>query len=134
VTLSSLDPTKLKSTDTLEPGARQRIQLPIESELTFFDFDRDSTVLRSLTGKVKDEFKELFKHATGASNLRISSDVQANGLVALCEKLLVLYQADDYITAFPEIQNIVPVRDPAQLDILNGHLLAALRGKNADAT
>jgi uncharacterized protein (TIGR04141 family) len=45
VTLNSLDPTKLKSTDTLEPGAakRQRTQLPIESELTFFDFDRDST-------------------------------------------------------------------------------------------
>jgi hypothetical protein len=91
--------------DTLEPGAakRQRTQLPIESELTFFDFDRDSTVLRSLTGKVKDEFKDLFKHATGASNLRISSDIQANGLAALCEQLLVLYQADDYRAAFPEI-------------------------------
>jgi uncharacterized protein (TIGR04141 family) len=134
VTLNSLDPTKLKSTDTLEPGAakRQRTQLPIESELTFFDFDRDSTVLRSLTGKVKDEFKELFKHATGASNLRISSDVQANGLVALCKKLLALYQADDYIAAFPEIQNIVPVRDPTQLDILNGRLLAALQAKDPD--
>lgn len=134
VTLNSLDPMKLKSTDTLEPGAakRQRTQLPIESELTFFDFDRDSTILRSLTGKVKDEFKELFRHATGASNLRISSDVQANGLVALCEKLLLLYQAKDYISAFPEIQNIVPVRDPTQLDVLNSHLLAALRAKNSD--
>jgi uncharacterized protein (TIGR04141 family) len=134
VTLNSLDPTKLKSTDTLEPGAakRQRTQLPIESELTFFDFDRDSTVLRSLTGKVKDEFKEFFKHATGASNLRISSDVQANGLVALCKQLLLLYQADDYKIAFPEIQNIVPVRDPAQLDLLNNHLLGALRAKNPD--
>jgi uncharacterized protein (TIGR04141 family) len=134
VTLNSLDPTKLKSTDTLEPGAakRQRTQLPIESELTFFDFDRDSTILRSLTGKVKDEFKELFKHATGASNLRISSDVQPNGLAALCENLHGLYQADDYKAAFPEIQNIVPVRDPAQLALLNEHLLQALRTKNPD--
>jgi len=57
VTLNSLDPRKLKSTDTLDPGAakRRRTQLPIESELTVFDFDRDSTILRSLTGKVRDE-------------------------------------------------------------------------------
>src|SRR3546814_1720005 len=66
VTLNSLDPHKLKSTDTLDPGAakRQRTQLPIESELTLFDFDRDSTILRSLPGQVRDEHKELFRHAT----------------------------------------------------------------------
>lgn len=134
VTLNSLDPHKLKSTDTLDPGAakRQRTQLPIESELTFFDFDRDSTILRSLTGKVRDEYKELFKHATGGSNLRISSDVAADGLAELCEKLLALYQSDDYKTAFPEIQNIAPVRDPAQVEALNGRLLEAFHARNPD--
>jgi len=37
VTLNSLDPTKLKSTDALEPGAarRRRTQVPTESDLTF---------------------------------------------------------------------------------------------------
>lgn len=134
VTLNSLDPHKLKSTDTLDPGAakRQRTQLPIESELTLFDFDRDSTILRSLTGKVRDEHKELFRHATGSSNLRISSDVAADGLLDLCEKLLGLYQSDHYKTAFPDIQNIVPVRDPAQVEALNGRLLEAFRGRNPD--
>jgi uncharacterized protein (TIGR04141 family) len=134
VTLNSLDPHKLKSTDTLDPGAakRQRTQLPIESELTFFDFDRDSTILRSLTGKVRDEHKELFRHATGGSNLRISSDVTAEGLAKLCEKLLALYQSDEYKTAFPEIQNIAPVRDPTRVEALNGRLLEAFRARNAD--
>lgn len=96
VTLNSLDPRKLKSTDTLDPGAakRQRTQLPIESELTLFDFERDSTILRSLTGKVRDEHKDLFRHATGASNLRISTDIEANELPDLCGKLLALYQSD----------------------------------------
>src|SRR5690606_34621386 len=57
VTLNSLDPTKLKSTDVLDPGAarRQRTQVPVDSDLTYFDFDRDSAILKSLTGKVKDE-------------------------------------------------------------------------------
>ncbi|MER8648772.1 DUF6119 family protein [Mesorhizobium sp. M1121] len=134
VTLNSLDPRKLKSTDTLDPGAakRQRTQLPIESELTLFDFDRDSTILRSLTGKVRDEHKDLFRHATGASNLRISTDVEAGELPDLCEKLLALYQSDAYKAAFPEIQKIVPVRDPAQIEALNGRVLAAFRARDPD--
>ncbi len=134
VTLNSLDPRKLKSTDTLDPGAakRQRTQLPIESELTLFDFDRDSTILRSLTGKVREEHKDLFRHATGASNLRISTDVEAGELPDLCEKLLALYQSEAYKAAFPEIQNIVPVRDPAQIEALNGRVLAAFRARDPD--
>lgn len=134
VTLNSLDPRKLKSTDTLDPGAakRQRTQLPIESELTLFDFDRDSTILRSLTGKVRDEHKDLFRHATGASNLRISTDVEAGALPNLCQRLLTLYKSDAYKTAFPEIQNIVPVRDPAQIEALDGRLLAAFHARDPD--
>jgi uncharacterized protein (TIGR04141 family) len=134
VTLNSLDPLKLKSTDTLDPGAakRQRTQLPIESELTLFDFDRDSTILRSLTGKVRDEHKDLFRHATGASNLRISTDIEATALPDLCEELLALYQSDAYKAAFPEIQNIAPVRDPARIDALNGRVLAAFRARDPD--
>lgn len=134
VTLNSLDPQKLKSTDTLDPGAakRQRTQLPIEAELTVFDFDRDSTILRSLTGKVHDAYKDLFRHATGASNLRISSDVTSDGLTGLCEELLGLYQSDQYKTAFPEIQNIMPVRDPTQVEALNERLMVAFRARDPE--
>ncbi|RKE85282.1 DUF6119 family protein [Rhizobium sp. AG855] len=134
VTLNSLDPQKLKSTDTLDPGAtkRRRTQIPIESELTLFDFDRDSTILRSLTGKVRDKHKELFRHATGSSNLRISTDIDSKGLLGLCEQLLGLYQSDQYKTAFPEIQNIVPVSDPAQIEMLNRQLLEAFHARNPD--
>lgn len=134
VTLNSLDPTKLKSTDVLEPGAarRQRTQVPVNSDLTYFDFDRDSAILKSLTGKVKDEHEDLFKHATGASNLRISSGVMPDGLVELCEKLLELYESDTFKTTFPDIQNIVPVRDPAVVNQLNANLLAAFRDKSDD--
>jgi uncharacterized protein (TIGR04141 family) len=132
VTLNSLDPNKLKSTDVLEPGAarRQRTQMPVDSDLTYFDFDRDATILKSLTGKVKEEYKELFKHATGAANLRISTAVAANELVGLCETLLELYASEDYRTTFPDIQNIEPVRDPVVVDALNSKLLAAFREKD----
>jgi uncharacterized protein (TIGR04141 family) len=132
VTLNSLDPEKLKSTDVLEPqGAkRQRTQLPVDSDLTFFDFDRDATILKSLTGKVKAEHKALFKHATGASNIRISSDVTPDGLPKLCAKLLELYKDETYKTSFPDIQNISPVRDPDTITALNAKLIDAFKAKS----
>jgi uncharacterized protein (TIGR04141 family) len=132
VTLNSLDPLRLKSTDVLEPGAsrRRRTQLPIESDLTFFDFDRDSTVLKSLTGKVKDEYKHLFRHATGASNLRMSSNIQSSELIELCGNLLTIYKSEEYKKTFPDIQNIIPVRDPTLIQELDEKLIAAVRSKD----
>ncbi len=131
VTLNCLDPEKLKSTDILNPNGakRQRTQSPIDSDLTFFDFDRDTTILKSLTGKVREEHKELFKHATGASSIRISSGVTPDGLPELCKTLLELYEDDSYKTTFPDIQNISPVRDPEIIDALNAKLLADFRAK-----
>jgi uncharacterized protein (TIGR04141 family) len=132
VTLNCVDPDELKSTDSLDPGMgrRQRTQLPVGSDLTLFDFDRDSSILRRLTGKVKPEYKTLYKHATGASNLRISSDVQANELAGLCSQLLQLYQSEEFKTTFSDIQNISPVRDPILVEKLNEKLIAAFRAKD----
>ncbi len=132
VTLNSVDPDKLKSLDSLKPenARRQRTQLSVGSDLTLFDFDRDSTILKSLTGKVKDELKPFFKHATGASNIRISSDVAPVGLPELCGKLLELYQDESYKTSFPDIQNVSPVRDPVVIDALNAKLISAIRAKD----
>ena len=74
--------------------------------------DRDSKILKSLPGKVKTKYQHLIKHATGASNLRISSPVPADQLAPLCTQLLELYKDETYRTTFPDIQNITPVKDP----------------------
>lgn len=68
-TLNCVDPKKLRNTDTAEPGTarRRRTQLTVSSDLTLFDIDRDSTILRSLTGKVRDEFTGVITQATGAT-------------------------------------------------------------------
>jgi len=135
VTLNCLDPVKLKSTDILEPNGakRRRTQLSMDSDLTYFDFDRDATILKSLTGKVRPEFKNFFNHASGASNIRVSSDVTPEGLPHLCGKLLELYHAKSYKTNFPDIQNIAPVRDPVVRQQLNEKLIVAFRSKDDPA-
>ncbi|MND43459.1 hypothetical protein D3C80_342540 [compost metagenome] len=58
--------------------------------------------------------------------------MEADALQDLCEKLLALYQSETYKDAFPEIQNIVPIRDPAQIETLNGRLLSAFRARDPD--
>lgn len=131
VTLNCVDPKELKSTDSLDPGMgrRQRTQLPVGSDLTLFEFDRDSSILRRLTGKVKEKHKKLLKHATGASNLRVSSDVPAAKLEGLCGELLKLYEDTEYKKTFPDIQNIMPVADPLVIQELDKKLVAALRNR-----
>ena len=134
VTLNCLDPEKLKSTDILEPSGakRQRTQMPVDSDLTYSDFDRDTTILKSLTGKVRDEYKALFGHATGASSVRITSDVTPEGLPQLCSELLELYSEEAYKTNFPDIQNISPVRDPDTIALLNAKLVETVKAKSYD--
>lgn len=55
VTLNSLDPSELKSADMVSPGTarRKRTQVAISTDLTFLDFDGNSEIIRSLTGKVR---------------------------------------------------------------------------------
>ncbi len=128
-TLNCVDPTKLKNTDTLEPGSarRQRTQHAIETELTYFDFDADNSILKSITGKVKPEHADLVKGATGASNLRITTQIEPDELRKLCARLLELYANNSYLTSFPDLQKIVPVRDPAQINTLNDALATDVR-------
>lgn len=132
VVLNCVQPDKLKSTDSLQPSGakRQRTQLSVGADLTYFDFDKDSTILKSLTGKVKDEHKKLFNHVTGSDNIRVSSAVTPQGLPDLCSKLLELYEDETYKIEFPNIQNISPVKDPEVIDKLNQKMLEAFREKD----
>ena len=132
VKMNSVDPERLKSVDSLEFGAdrRQRTQVPVDSDLTFFDFDRDKTILKSLTGTVKDKHKDLFRHPTGSSSIRISSPLAANELPSLCEKFLILYESNNYKTAFPNFHKNESVRDPSLISQLNKKLLEAFRKKD----
>lgn len=134
VTLNCIDPDELKSADTVEPGAskRRRTQIPVASNLTYLDFDKDTTVVKSLTGKVREEFKPLFKDTSGAVSLRVSMKIEPHELPKICEKLLERYNNEDYKTYFPDIDNIKPVNDPATVLQLDAKLLEAFKAKNDD--
>lgn len=133
-TLNALDPAKIKSTDILQPESakRQRIQTPMASSLNYFDIRQDESIIKKLTGAVKAEFIDLFKNATGASNLQISSKLSPDEITNLCRSLIEIYNRDDYKQSFPDIQNIVPVKDPDKINELNATLLTAFRDAPVD--
>lgn len=126
-TLNALDPEKIKSTDILEPESakRERVQSPTASNLTFFDIRHDETIVKKLTGAVKDEFRHISSNITGASSLRITSKIEPNEIIDLCSNILDLYNRTDYLQSFPDIQNIVPVKDPVKIRELDQLLLTA---------
>lgn len=133
-TLNALDPDKIKSTDTLRPekAKRERIQIPTASNLTFFDINKDESIIKKLTGAVKEEYKEFLSNVTGASNLRISSKASAHDIAALCEKIFNIYQKEDFKQTFSDIQNIIPVKDPTRIQILNEKLMDAFNVNSVD--
>ncbi len=130
VTLNCLDPSKIKNTDTLIPATsmRQRTQVSSDTDLANFDFDRNSTIVKSLTGKVREEYKDIIKSATGASHLRVGTDSVSEELPDLCAQMLELYTSDAYKDHFSDIRNIVPIRDPMVIETLNQRLIDAIRG------
>ena len=121
VTLNAVIPGELRSADMVEPGParRKRTQVPASSDLTYLDFDANSEIIKSLTGRIKTEYKELFSSASGSSSLKVSLKIPANELTERCESLLNLYNLTDYKDNFPNIDNITPIRNPD--DIQNCH-------------
>jgi uncharacterized protein (TIGR04141 family) len=132
--LNALDPEKIKSTDILEPESakRERIQSPTASNLTFFDIRQDESIVKKLTGAVREEYKDILTNITGSSSLRITSKLESSELIGLCKRILEIYNSNDYAIYFPDIQNIVPIKDPDQLSELNQLLLDAFESGPVD--
>ncbi|TCN30067.1 uncharacterized protein (TIGR04141 family) [Kribbella orskensis] len=136
VTLNCIDPDKIKNTDAVsaDSARRQRTQMPSDSDLTFFDVDSDSTILKALAGKVRAEHKGKIGSATGSNSLRITSPVDPDSLKDLLGELVGLYESDAYRTRFPSIRNIQPIKDPPLVGELNLALVEAIRSRSANVS
>ena len=128
IVLNSIDIDKLKNTDVLDPSTdrRQRTQLPFDADITYFDLAADSSVLKSLTGKVKSDYSHFAKSVTGAASLRLTTPVSADELPTVLAALLDLYGKTDYKTVFPQLQTVVPLTDPVEIAALEDKLVQAL--------
>lgn len=133
-TLNAIDPVKLRSTDTfvLETAKRERLQAPDFKELTFFDIDSDSTLIKSLTGKTLDKYQDIMTNVTGSNSVRVTNSLASTELDTLLDELLSLYKKTSYKKAFPNIDKIHPEKDPAIIRELENLLIKSIEKKNND--
>ena len=131
-TLNAIDSSKIKATETVQPdnAKRQRMQSPTADTLSFFDFNRDQSIIKTLAGKVKSEYNEWFKSATGVNSLRITSSVEVEQLPQLCRQLYDIYSKENYRQIFPDLFNIAPVKDPSVKQDLERALIDSYNGEN----
>ena len=132
--LNALDKNKIKSSDVLSPSdhsKQRRTQTVLNSNLQGHDIDGFLHILRQITGKTKEEYKELFKNVSVTSeSLKIGTEKPVEELNDLCSKIFSLYsKKEDYKKDFPEIFSIRPLKDKSEIIEKENLLVKELRKK-----
>ncbi|MGX2968133.1 DUF6119 family protein [Ursidibacter sp. B-7004-1] len=129
-TLNALDPDKsIRTIDTVFPenDKRERIQSPTFTSLSFFQFNKHESLVKSLQGKVQKQYQDIFNNITGTHYFKCNSKKELRELKTLCENLFSIFLKDDYKNSFPELTYITPISDPEKIDELNEKLLNSIK-------
>jgi uncharacterized protein (TIGR04141 family) len=118
--LRVLDSASLDST-----VIQRRTQASRESDLKDFGVDIHRELLRLASGTPTDS--TIAKAVTGKDALQMRKKLAFHELPDLCERLLNLYNATDYLRDFDFIDQIKPLYKGALTDVLDGLLFADLR-------
>lgn len=134
VSTNLLDSKTIRSADTFEfsSSKKGRTQSPNISDLYFFDIDSDTTILKSITGKVKDVHSKEFSYVTGSNNVRVNSKVSVSDMETFLASLLDIYVETNQNTDFDEyFTQIKPIVDSTS--VYEKSLFDDLTNKNTQA-
>ncbi|WGE75184.1 DUF6119 family protein [Actinobacillus equuli] len=132
-TLNALKPGEsIRTMDTVFPETdrRERIQSPNFTHLSFFQFNKHESLVKSLHGKVKDEYKDIFNNITGTLSFKCNTQKPLSELEDLCKKLFEIFSKKDYENEFPELTYIKPENDPDKIQELDKKLLSNIHASN----
>lgn len=133
--LNVLDPKKITTTKVFQPDTSLR-QLTEKSagttNLQLPHFGLSTSIVRDLSGKVKEEYEEQFSSISGGSGkaLKIKAIRDPNEFHTILKVLLERYQSEDYKTTFPELVHIQEVKDTERIVELNKKLSEAILQDN----
>lgn len=132
--LNALDPNKIRTADIASPetAMQYRSQSPVIEHWTYFDVMRDDSIIKNLKGKVLPQYQDIFNNVSGSDSFRFSSKCTPDDLPKLCEKLLSLYLSNQFKQHFPDILNVIPIKDPNLLDKLNENLIYAFHNRSIE--
>lgn len=127
VVLNSIAPNTVRSVDinVLESvPMHDRIQSTKLSKINSFNLNSERDLLRALTGKVQDRYKDkLGEIVTGADTLKIAIDIEIDHLSERLEEIYRISKLPDYKENYGFIDKISPVKDRQLCDVLNTELI-----------
>lgn len=130
-TLNAVDEESLRSVDKEEFETIQRktrTQTSAHSDIGQFGIDVQRDLLRSVTGKPKDE--SVAEHLTGADNLTASVRVTAEDLPKKLKEFGALADSNEYRTkGYEWIDHFARVTDPIIIEELDDSLVSDLKAK-----
>lgn len=135
VALNSVDPSKLRSIDKKiyeDMVVSSSISLSSQSDLSNFNLDTYSDILRQATGTPRD--LEFASRVSGADSLTVNKEIGAAELPNFCAELKGAFELDTYKEEFGWIDNLQIVRDKETIKSLNGELLEDLKSKQGSRT
>jgi uncharacterized protein (TIGR04141 family) len=130
VTLNSVDRTKIKTVDrmTIDAiGQHSRIQASRDASIGEFGLDLEQDFLRAVTGKPTDS--TLGKLLTGKDALSVTLPIVAGDLPELLDRFLVQAESTTYKAAFPWVDQIHEVKDPAKISALDAAMIERLKSE-----
>jgi len=128
VTLNSVDRTKIKTVDrmTLDAiGQHSRIQASRDASIGEFGLDLEQDFLRAVTGKATDP--TLGSVLTGKDALTVTVAISPQELPALLGRYLAQSESEAYKAAFPWVDQIHEVKNPAKIGELDSTLVERIR-------
>lgn len=129
-TLNSIKDSQIRSVDlnTLESIPRvERVQTSKLSEVRDFGIDEEHDLLRSITGKTKDNLvNHLGNSITGSESLRISVDATFETVGDVLDICYRQYLRNDYLEKFDWINNLHIVKDNNLIHDLNERIVRDL--------
>lgn len=128
VALNSIDPEKVRSTDSREideASKQKREQASHVLNFDEFDFDASRAILQAVTGKPRDP--TLAKRITGKGHIRVDAHLTLTDLGDTCARLLERYEADDYKESFPWLDSLRHIKEAEEIERLDEVLLSHLR-------
>ena len=133
-TLNAVDEDSLRSVDKEEFETIQRktrTQTSAQSDIGQFGIDVQRDLLRSVTGKPKDD--KVAEHLTGADNLMASVRIGADALPGKLAEFGKLADSTDYrAKGFEWIDYFNRVSDPIVIQELDQSLVADLKARNLE--
>lgn len=135
--LNIINPDSLRSINRRNLSSSQKIsqeQLAKNGTVADFGVDIEQDLVQGVTAKTGEQYRHFGQTVTGKDALSLSVKVNISNTKKFLEECYARYNSDDYKKDFGWIDQVLEVRDPQHLEMLDNELIKQIKAsdKNSD--